>query len=631
MEGPLPFFSSLRTDSLPGDPHLRARQTREIPIAATGCRLAARRRDGTSSDLTERTLASVRTVRSMDLRNRERAHLSGLTDRLIQVIGIRGAHFSTALQIPFAIIFLPLTTWFLLASSVTRPAIAWSGVFVVLLACIAAWLAQRITTPSWAPAALCAANFLALGLVVTQLGPESPTLTPLVLIPSLWLAYAYLWRGAVWAVIATCALNALASWTESSMRGISDWPSPLVLPLVTAAMVAACAIITEGWEVQRSRLREDRAQLDESLTQLSTTAVLLQAMLDTLDSAVVAFGNDGEILISNSSQIDLYPLTWSDEIGSSERQVFEEDRTTPLPEDLYPSDLARRGQVVTERLMWFGGPADEQRAVLATSRPMLDADGVNHGVMVIYHDVTAVVSAMRVKDDFVATVSHELRTPLTSILGYLELIRGDHEDQTNPLKPETLSYLKVVDRNADHLLTLVSDLLTTAQATAGTVQIVPSEVDLATLVTRSVESLAPRFAAAGVRLEYAHQPIPNVHLDARRISQVLDNLLSNALKYTPKGGSVIVSTLVAEHSCAVVVTDTGIGMSSEDLDQVFEKFHRAHSATSRQIPGIGLGLAITKAIVDAHRGTITISSTLGEGTTVTVWLPRSRPHLEAGA
>ncbi len=567
----------------------------------------------------------------MDLRNRERAHLSKLTDRVLRALGVRGANFSTALQIPFAIIFFPLVFWLLLTSPATTPSIAWSGVLVVGLACVAAWLAQKIATPSWAPAALCAANLIGLGLVVFPLGPAGPALTPLALLPSLWLAYAYLWRGALWAIITTFALQILGPPAAPTAQGIADWPSPVVLPLVTAAMVVACAIITEHWEVQRTRLREDRAQLDESLNQRTTTAILLQSMLDTLDSAVVAFGNDGKILLSNSPQNDLYALTWSDEIGAGERQVFEEDRTTPIPEDLYPSELARRGEVVTERLMWFGGLADKQRAVLATSRPMLDTDGVKHGVMVIYHDVTAIVSAMRVKDDFVATVSHELRTPLTSIMGYLELIRDDHEDQTSPLNPETLSYLRVVDRNADHLLTLVSDLLTTAQAAAGTVQIVPSEVDLATLLTRSTESVAPRFVAAGVSLEYSRQPVPNVQIDARRISQVLNNLLSNALKYTPKGGAVTITTLIAEHSCAVVVTDTGIGMSDVDLDQVFEKFHRAQSATSRQIPGIGLGLAITKAIVDAHRGTITIASSLNEGTAVTVWLPRSRPHLEAEA
>lgn len=542
----------------------------------------------------------------------------------MRALGIRGHHYSTAQQIPFAFIYLPLTAWLLLTVPVGMPVLGWGGVLLVLLVSVAAWATQDRPTPLWAPAALCTADLLGLSAAVIALDTKGVMLTPLALLPSLWLAHAYVWRGAACAVVATFALSATASWMDSRTQGFTDWPSPLVLPLVAAAMVSACAIITEHWEVQRHRLRQEQTRLDEALTQRTTTAVLLQAMLASLDSAVVAFGTDGEILLTNTSENDLYALTWAGDIGEGERLVFEEDGTTPLPLELFPSELARRGEVVTERLMWFGTRAEGQRAVIATSRPMLDAERHSHGVMVVYHDVTAVVSAMRVKDDFVATVSHELRTPLTSIMGYLELIRGDHEDQTSPLSDETLFYLGVVDRNAEHLLALVSDLLTTAQTTAGTVHISPSQVDLQRLVSRSVESTAPRFSAAGVTLEHTGLPVPEVYVDARRISQVLDNLLSNALKYTPRGGTVTVSTLVEARACAIVVSDSGIGMSGTDLDHVFEKFHRAQTATSRQIPGIGLGLAITKSIVDAHGGTITMTSTLGEGTTVTVRLPRAQ-------
>lgn len=559
----------------------------------------------------------------MDLHTRERAHLSGWTSHLMRALGVRGNHHSTALQIPFALIYLPLTAWLLLTVPVAVPVLGWGGVLLVVLVSAAAWATQDRSTQPWAPAALCAADLIGLGAAVVALDAKGVMLTTLALLPCLWLAQAYLWRGAAWAVVGTFVLSATASWMDSRTQGFTDWPSPLVLPLVAAAMVSACAIITEHWEVQRHRLRQEQTRLDESLTERTTTTVLLQAMLASLDSAVVAFGTDGEILLSNTPENDLYALTWAGDVGEGARLVFEEDGVTPLPFALFPSELARRGEVVSEHLMWFGRPSEGQRAVLATSRPMLDAEQHSHGVMVVYHDVTAVVSAMRVKDDFVATVSHELRTPLTSIMGYLELIRGDHEDQTSLLPDETLSYLGVVDRNAEHLLALVSDLLTTAQTTAGTVQISRTQVALERLVARSVESTTPRFAAAGVGLEHTAQASPAVHVDARRISQVLDNLLSNALKYTPRGGTVTVSTLVEARACAIVVSDSGIGMSRTDLDHVFEKFHRAQSATSRQIPGIGLGLAITKSIVDAHGGTITMTSTLGKGTTVTVWLPRA--------
>lgn len=554
----------------------------------------------------------------MDLQARRRDDFSSATARLVRVFGIRSGSFATALQIPFSGIYLPLLVAFALSSEIVRPGLAWAGGGLTVAAGVLARRAQARTAPR-TPGVLCASSFVALGLLTGALGTYGYLVTIIALLPATWLAYAYLWRGALVGVAATGVLMVVAGVVDTGDQPPLGGVYYAVLPLVTLAMTSACVLVTESWEVQRSRLHSEQTRLDDALSERSKTAVLLEAMLDSLDSAVVAFDTEGQTLLSNASH--LYPLSWAGPVGSSARLIFEADATTPVPSEGYPSELAKRGITVDERLMWFGTPGPDQRAVLATSRPMTGPDGTVHGVMAIYHDITTMMRAMQVKDDFVETVSHELRTPLTSILGYLELIRDDHDDAVNVLPEETLEYLLVISRNAAHLLDLVSDLLTTAKSAADALKVNRARVDLNSLVARAIESAQPTFDTHGIVLRCSPEPVPDLILDQRRVSQVIDNLLSNALKYTERGGRVVVATWRSGSDVVMTVTDTGIGMSPEDLERVFDKFHRARSATALHIPGIGLGLAISKAIIDAHEGTIAVTSHLHEGTTVTVTLP----------
>ena len=556
----------------------------------------------------------------MDLQSRRRDDLSSVTARLVRLFGIRSGRFVTALQVPFSGIYLPLLVALALSSEIVRPGLAWAGAVVVVAASGWARLSQRAQrTAAWVPALLCASCFAAVGLLTGALGTHGYLVTIIALLPSTWLAYAYLWRGALVGVAATGVLMVVAGVVDTGGQLPLGGVFYAVLPLVTLAMTSACVLVTESWEVQRSRQQAEQTRLDDALSERSKTAVLLEAMLDSLDSSVVAFDTKGQTLLSNASH--LYPLSWAGPVGSSARLIFEADATTPVPSEKYPSELAKRGITVDERLMWFGTPGPDQRAVLATSRPMTGSDGTVHGVMAIYHDITTMMRAMQVKDDFVETVSHELRTPLTSILGYLELIRDDHDDAVNVLPEETLEYLLVISRNAGHLLDLVSDLLSTATSAADALKITRTRVDLGALVGRAVESAQPAFDAQGIRLACSLEPMPELLLDRRRFSQVIDNLLSNSLKYTERGGHVVITTHRSGSGVVMTVTDTGIGISPEDLGRIFEKFNRARSATALHIPGIGLGLSITKAIVDAHQGTITVASRPREGTSVTVRLP----------
>ena len=223
----------------------------------------------------------------------------------------------------------------------------------------------------------------------------------------------------------------------------------------------------------------------------------------------------------------------------------------------------------------------------------------------------------RIKDELLAMVSHELRTPLTSILGYLELVREDHN-----LTDDQCTFLGIVDNNARRLLGLVSDLLFVAHAQAGAVVIEQNVVALSGIVEQAVMASQPAAASRGVDLTLHSNGGTDVIGDAQRLGQVMDNLLSNAVKFTPPGGSVGVRLLLHGERVLIEVADTGMGMTAADQEALFVRFFRTESARKSAIHGTGLGLSIVKTIVAAHGGEITVESAEGEGTTFRVFLPK---------
>jgi signal transduction histidine kinase len=223
----------------------------------------------------------------------------------------------------------------------------------------------------------------------------------------------------------------------------------------------------------------------------------------------------------------------------------------------------------------------------------------------------------RLKDEFVSLISHEFRTPLTSMHGYVELLREDEDGLTAKQR----EFLRVLDRNARRLLRLVDDLLFVAQLDAGKLRLAPERVEPAALVRECVETIRPLADTKGVELEVDAPAGAALNADRVRLVQLLDNLLTNGIKFTPGGGRVHVSVRDAAERVVVEVADTGIGIAATDRDQIFERFFRTDRATRRAIPGSGLGLAVVKAIVDAHGGTIAVTGAPGAGTTFRVELP----------
>ncbi len=221
----------------------------------------------------------------------------------------------------------------------------------------------------------------------------------------------------------------------------------------------------------------------------------------------------------------------------------------------------------------------------------------------------------RLKDEFVALVSHEVRTPLTSITGYLELL-SDEE-----LTPEQQNFTTIISRNSERLLRLINDLLFIAEIEDGRLTVEHDTIDFGAIVTEALLAAAPRAKAGDVKLSGAGGTSLPITGDAGRLAQLLDNLIANAIKFTPAGGTVEVAARLESETLCIEVQDTGIGINEEDQERLFNKFFRTSAATKLSIQGSGLGLAISKAIVQAHGGTIQVASAEGTGSTFRVELP----------
>ncbi len=447
-------------------------------------------------------------------------------------------------------------------------------------------------------------------------GQESLTgISLLAVFPVIWLcASGYYPRLALWVSF----LGPLAIiWVPLFIRGSVSGPSlakSLLLPVMMLGIGVSVSVLTLSMMRQQRILEEKDEQLQAGLRSTKQQEALLNSVLDTVHLGVLAVDADGHDILMNRKQRANHELARPRDIedpNESQLLVFAADRTTLVPVEDRPVRRAVLGETFTDYLVWLG-TGKEQRAITTSARAMKDADGQFAGSVIVFGDVTDLVNALAAKDEFVSSVSHEFRTPLTSILGYVEILLEDEpaEDQ--------LEALTIIRRNSERLLTLVSDLLA---ARNGQLIVTPHAVDVAELVRASVSAAKPKADAARVVLKADVPARLDAHVDGPRISQVLDNLVSNAIKYSPDGGNVVVSLAQEDGHFSCRVSDTGMGMSEEDQAEVFAKFFRTGSVRRTNIPGVGLGLSISKAIVEAHGGTIDVESKLGEGTTFTFRLP----------
>ncbi len=263
-------------------------------------------------------------------------------------------------------------------------------------------------------------------------------------------------------------------------------------------------------------------------------------------------------------------------------------------------------------------------------QPVVAEDGHVETIVVIAHDVTALSAAKhdaenanRLKDEFLATLSHELRTPLNAVLGYTQMVRG------GVIEPQRMpGVLETIERNARLQEQLISDVLDVSRIITGKLRLDIGPVDLTRVIQEALETVTPAATAKGVRLQSAiDQPGVPVAGDAQRLQQIVWNLLSNAIKFTPRNGRVQIRLERVNSHVELSVSDTGEGIAPEFLPQLFQRFRQADSTFTRNHGGLGLGLAISRHLVEAHGGRIeAMSPGKGLGTTVRVELPLMIVH-----
>jgi signal transduction histidine kinase len=360
-------------------------------------------------------------------------------------------------------------------------------------------------------------------------------------------------------------------------------------------------------------------RISSDALQLQSTSALQRALLDSTVDGICLTDMAGNLVLANAP-LQRFAL----ELGLplhgtvAERLLALADRTTE------PARFSERMQELGRDLAASEDEfelAESGRVFRGYTAPVARKDGSVVGRIWTLREVTAERRLERLRDAFLAAVSHELRTPLTSMSGFLELL-GDEEHE---LGPDGRKYVDVIRRSNGRLRRSVEDMLLVAEIDAERLELHPTTTDLAELAAATVEQALPAAAERGVELLLEADGRLPLEADAGRLRQVLDNLVSNALKFTPSGGMVTLAARNGDGPIRVEVTDTGIGIPTEEVGQVFSRFYRASSATRRSIPGTGLGLVIARAIVEDHGGTISLESTEGEGTRVTVTLPASSP------
>ncbi|MBD8043074.1 PAS domain-containing protein [Arthrobacter sp. Sa2BUA2] len=551
--------------------------------------------------------------------------MSRFKDATLSSLGKRRDFYLFALRDRVALSQSPLVLAVVLLLPVVyvvRPAAYSNPEFLTGLGMIAGLSVLSVAVPwgrcfRWAYLLIPILDFGAVALLYRGV-PDVPGVAALAVFPVLWLAWsAFAPRLAALAAFAGALLVAWAPLIGGNPSP-ADLLSPALVPLVMLLVYLAAAITVQDAAGHQQELQEKDLELKRSLQDSRRRAQLLDAVQDTIDVGVVVLARDGHIMLMNNRQLATHQLSVppdSDGEDEADMLLFDQDGSTPLPAADRPMARALRREAFSGSLMWVGRGA-EQRAMAVSASPLNDENGEFNGSVIAFSDVTDMLRALRAKEDFVASVSHELRTPLTSIIGYLDLVVSDAEEEG--LSASLQASLSVALRNAERLLVLVADLLTTA---SDSIHLEARELSLRDLVRSAADSAQPRAKAAGIRLVVDAPSDVRGVFDSMRVQQVLDNLVSNAIKYSPDGGTVTLRVVGRGASVLLEVEDEGMGMTEAEQGEVYKRFFRAAAVKKAGIPGVGLGLGITKDIVDAHGGNISLTSQLGAGTTFRVELP----------
>jgi PAS domain S-box-containing protein len=367
-----------------------------------------------------------------------------------------------------------------------------------------------------------------------------------------------------------------------------------------------------------------------------TPEVATRQILETMQGAVIVEDLEGKIRLVNRTAQEM--------LGYEKEELLGKDLATVISGGVELRSTIKTGErAASQETVWTGRDGARHEVNLSASSLTDDRDGTPVGIVYVAHDITKRKQAEsrlrkysdelraankkleeldRLKSDFVSTVSHELRTPLTSIKANAELILFKPALQQEKKR----RLLVTINEESDRLARLISDLLDLSRIEAGAGQWRRQEVSMNAVIRISLDAILPLLRKKGLVLKTAvAEALPTISGDRDRLVQVMNNLLSNAVKFTPSGGVVTVTARQEGPQIVVSVQDTGVGIPAEDIDSIFEKFHRSRDQVMMQTEGTGLGLTIARQIVEYHGGAIHVSSVYGAGTTMTFTIGAGNP------
>lgn len=404
------------------------------------------------------------------------------------------------------------------------------------------------------------------------------------------------------------------------------------LQLVTAAGVQV-AIAVSNSDLY-AYITDQADQLGQMLKAQQAEAAKSRAILESIADGVLVLDHNGRVLLVNPAAEELLGFSALALQGEHFRHMLglgETNTDRDLAQALY-AELRQRleaptGDPIRTRVSTVRLTAGK-RVLAVTIAPLITELGGAPGVVAALRDISREAEVERIKNEFISTVSHELRTPMTSIKGYTDLL---FLGMAGGLSDAQRSFLQIIKSNADRLTALVNDILDISRIETGRIRLTIESLDLGKIIGQVVRVFQEQYREKGVELEWQEPTdLPQVRGDADRVTQILNNLLANAWQYTPSGGRVSVRLYERDGFLQVDVTDTGIGISAEDLPRIFDRFYRADHPVVQEVGGTGLGLAIVKMFVEMLGGEIWAESELGVGSVFSFTLPlASIPLLEA--
>lgn len=366
-------------------------------------------------------------------------------------------------------------------------------------------------------------------------------------------------------------------------------------------------------------LSDQSQELGQMLRHQQEESTKHQAILTSIADGVVVNNADGKTIMVNPAAERILNTAANLLVGEDFRTLF----------SLFKAQDGQEIEVAMEKFLDASASkvAPAYKTVLEIDDRIINAhlapvqvDGEDFlGVVTILRDVTKEVEADRAKSEFISTVSHELRTPMTAVKGYTDLI---YTESVGSINRDQRRFLGIIKNNTDRLTALINDLLDISRVETGRLRFEPQAVQIGEVIVDVVTALAGQAKVQGQTLAYeVDSDMPEVMGDRSRLNQVLTNLVSNAIRYTPEGGKVEVHAYPVEGAVRVDVRDTGIGIHPDELGLIFERFYRADHPVVQDIGGTGLGLSIVRMFVEMHGGRVWVESEPNEGSTFTFILP----------